>query len=160
MLRHFFNYKQVNYANFSPFHLQSMIISRGPAFRGYEHGQLSEAMIRMSTEESIADFPKAFRIDDYPRDRKVKGYTSINGDVTIEWAKKSEDFEDILWNYKDDAIKLAKAYFIQDTYRLREQVKLQSKIEINTSALKEDATTWESEVMTKWKQRSFAVIIK
>jgi hypothetical protein len=160
MLRYFFNYKSMNYEQFSPFTLQSMIISKSPAFEGYEHGHLREALQRMTTEEAIADFTKAVRINDDPHNRKVSGYTNIRGDITIEWANKSGDFNKILFNHKEDAIKLASAYFIQNLYRLREQAKVQTKVEINTAALKEDADKWETEVNAKWRSRGFPVLVK
>jgi hypothetical protein len=160
MLRYFFNYKNVNFSSFSPFLLQAMTISRGNYFSDYSNNQVQEAILRLSTAESMVDFTKAVQLDDYPNLRKIKGYTNISGDITVEWAKKSENFSDIMYNYQEDAIKLAKAYFIQDIYRLREQVKLDTKVTINTAALKEDATQWEAEVVRKWKNRGFAVIVK
>jgi hypothetical protein len=137
-----------------------MTISRGNYFSDYSNNQVQEAILRLSTAESMVDFTKAVQLDDYPNLRKIKGYTNISGDITVEWAKKSENFSDIMYNYQEDAIKLAKAYFIQDIYRLREQVKLDTKVTINTAALKEDATQWEAEVVRKWKNRGFAVIVK
>ncbi len=160
MLRYFFNYKNVNFSTFSPFLLQAMTIGRGSFFRDFTNSQVQEAIIRLSTAESLVDYTKAVQLDDYPNLRLVKGYTNISGDITIEWAKKSDNFGDIIWSYQDDAIKLAKAYFIQDIYRLREQVKLETKVSINTQALKEDATRWEDEVTSKWRKRGFAVVLK
>ena len=127
---------------------------------GFNYSHVNESMSRIATAESLVDYTKALRVVDYPEERKVKGSTNISGALFIQWASKSEDFNKIIFNYKDDAIKLGKAYLIQDSFRLREQVKISGKIEINTTALIDQANTWEEEVMAKWTTRGFAVIAK
>lgn len=161
MLRHYFNYKNLDYATTSPFLLQTMILAKGDDKPFHvANKEFNETFSRLSTAESIIDYTKALRVEDYPQDRKIKGETNLSGTLTVEWAKKSIYFNDIIYNYKDDAIKLAKAYLLQDSYRLREQAKVQSKVEINTQVFLEDASRWETEVTEKWKKRGFAIIIK
>jgi hypothetical protein len=160
MFKHFFNYKTLNYETFSPFLLQAMTIHKGPYFRGFEHDHVREAITRLSTEESLMDYSRALRINDYPDLQKVKGFTNISGDITIIWAQKSNIFNDIPYNFKDDAIKLAKAYLLQDITRLRDQLKVSTKIEIDTATMKADGDRWEESVIRKWETRARAVIVK
>lgn len=160
-LRHFFNYKQINYNVMSPFTLQTMIMQRGRSIPS-EIGQreMNEVINRISTAESLMDYTQAFMIEDYPEERKIKGSTTLSGGLTVQWAKRSDNFGSIYYNHKDDAILLGKAFLLQDAGRLRSQAQIQSKVSIDVSKLLEDGTRWEQEVFTKWKSRGFATIAK
>lgn len=161
LLRHFFNYKLWDYSSFSPFILQAMVLDTRPYGQsGWGPQGVQEVMSRLSTAESMVDWTKAIRVDDYPNERKVRGSSNISGDMFFQWAKKSDDFSDIPYNHKDDALKLSKAYLVYDVNRIRSQSKITSKVDINMSELVNEAQTWEKEVILRWKTRVSAVIGK
>ncbi len=159
--KHFFNYKTDTLSNFdNPFFLQTQVVYRqsAPYLRPYH---LGEIFSRLSTVESLIDYSQALRVEDYPNAREVRGSTAVRGTLSIQWLKRSNDFNDVQFTYLDEALKLSKAYLMQDAYRLRETAKVNnSKVEINSQPLKDDAEKWEAEVMASWKQRGFAVIVK
>lgn len=160
-LRHFFNYKQINYNTMSPFTLQTLIMQRG-RYIPSEIGQreMSEVFNRISTAESLMDYTQAFMIEDYPEERKIKGSTTLSGTLTVQWAKRSINFSNIYYNHKEDALQLGKAYLLQESGRLRSQAQVQSKVSIDVSRMVEDGLRWEAEISAKWKNRGFAVVAK
>jgi len=160
-LRHFFNYKQINYNTMSPFTLQTLILQRGRSIPS-EIGQreMNEVINRISTAESLIDYTQAFMLEDYPEERKLKGSTSISGTLTVQWAKRSDSFSSIYYNHKEDAILLGKAYLLQESARLRSQAQIQTKVSIDVSRMAEDGQRWEQEINQKWKSRGFAVLAK
>lgn len=161
MFRHFFSYKVDALSNFdNPFFLQTQVLYRGggPYIEPYS---MSEIFNRLSTIESVIDYSKAVRVEDYPDQRVVKGSTSLSGYLSIQWAKWSKDFSKITFSYIDDAIKLAKAYLLKEAARLRDQFQINtSKVSVNGDALREDARIWEEEVISNWKGRGFPVMVK
>lgn len=161
VLRHFFNYKQISYSNISPFILQTMVASRRPSFFGFESSQIGEVMSQMSTAESLVDWTKAIRVNDEPHNRKVTGSSNTSGDLLIQWAKKSEAFNDVLYNQRERALKLCKSYLLEEAVRLRSQARITvGKIEINVDELKDQAKEWKAEVMANWVNRGQAILVK
>lgn len=161
MFRHFFNYKTEGLQNFNnPFFLQSQVIDRRshPFLRPYH---LNEIFGRLTSNEALINFSHALRVEDYMNERQIRGSTTTVGTLSVQWAKYSDDFGTIPFTFLDDAIKLGKAYFMQDAARLRDSMKLNaSKVDIDGAALLRDGTRWEEEVMDSWKNRGFPVIIK
>ena len=161
MFRHFFDYKSYIAGNLSnPFYLQSQVISsrNQPFIKPYH---LNEIFSRLATAESLTDYAHAFYIQDYPDERLVKGSTTTTGYLSIQWARRSNKFSDITFSYLDDAIKLAKAYLLQDASRLRDSVKLaNSKIDIDINKIAADGEKWETEVMKRWSRRGSGVLVK
>jgi hypothetical protein len=156
--RHFFNYKQIDYGTISPFLLQTLVMNKG--WSGFEIGskEINENINRMSVAETMVDWTKAVKIFDYPNERKVKGHTNTSGDLTLHWSQNSEDFDDIAYNRKEDAITLGKGYLLQDSARLRSQAKIQLKVDIDPTTLKSDGDMFVESVLRRWKTRAFAVI--
>lgn len=161
MFRHFFDYKSFIAGNLSnPFYLQSQVIDRRtqPFLRPYH---LNEVFGRLATSESITDYAHALHIEDFPNERKVKGSTTTAGFLSIQWAKRSTNFGDVTFTHLDDAIKLAKAYLLQDAARLRDSIKLaNSKIDIDINKIAADGEKWEDEVMNRWSRKGFGIVVK
>ena len=115
----------------------------------------------MTMAESVQDWSKALRVEDRIYERKVIGSTTVPGKLTIQWGKWDPDFNKIPFTELDEALKLGKAYLLQEAARLRDAVKLNNtKIEVNGSVLKTDGDKWEEEVMTSWKTRGWAILVK
>jgi len=159
----FFNYKTEFGGQFTnPWVLQNQLLHRGTNFYSdlLGPGNVSELFSREATAESLTDYHKVHQIFDYPNLRKLKGFSSVASNLYVRWATAVENFDLIDYRYKDDALKLAKAYLMQDAYRKRELLSVQSsKITINSSPLAEQATAWETEVIEGWKTRGFPVIV-
>jgi len=148
----FFNYKNEFSGDLtSPFFLQSQIIGLGN-FRGggVSQNDISEMFSRVTTAESYMDGILAVRCEDFQEDREVRGSVNVNGILSLVFACYSDNFSDVRFNHKEEAIKLAKAYLIQNAFMLREQLKIQTKVEVNTQALLSMAQQWEQEVMSEW----------
>jgi hypothetical protein len=157
VLRHFFNFKNWSMLqNISPFMLQTMVIGRGTYSGGYDMSRMQQSMSDMTTYESLVDFTRALQIDDRPQERKVYGLLSTPGDITLQWLKVSEDFNDIIYSHVDNAIKLAKGFLMQDAARIRSQVTVNSKATLESSVIKADGDRYVEEVENEWKNRGFA----
>jgi len=161
VLRHFFNFK--NWSSLqttSPFFLQALVIGKGSFNPTQDLGKLQTAMSDMTTWESIMDFNRAVEVNDVMDQRVVRGCVSTPGDLTIQWAKKSDDFSAINYSRREDALRLAKGYLLQDAARIRSQVQVQAKAMLETSMLKADGDSYVAEVEGKWKRRGFASATK
>jgi hypothetical protein len=161
VFQHFFNYNTVNYGSMSPFILQAQVLQQRPFSENQSYLSSAEVMTRWSTYESMIDYIKAVRVTDYPNERKVRGSSNIAGELLIKWASSTEDFSDIQYNKKDDAIKLAQGYLLKEAARLRSQAVItSSKVSINTDVLLRDGEAYIQEVTQSWKSRGFAVVGK
>jgi hypothetical protein len=161
LLRYYMNYKRDFIGTFSnPFVLQQNVLSIGSTSGKTPFGSISEYYDRMTTSESVVDSMIAVRVEDHPEDRVLRGSSNIAGNLSIQFACMAEDFNRIRFQHKEDAITLAKAFFLQDSSRLREQLKIQGKIEINSSVLSTQAEAWEQAVLQRWQGRSNAIVVK
>ena len=161
VFRHFFNYKTEGMQNLSnPFFLQTQVLDRRshPHLRPYH---MNEIFSRLSTNEAMVNHAHALDVWDSPQERKVRGSTTTYGTLSIQWAKYSLNFNQIPFNYKDDAIKLGKAFLIQDASRIRGAAKIPgSSVDLDENPLLKDSDRWEEEVITLWKASGSVAIVK
>ena len=100
-----------------------------------------------------------FRVD--ITNRVAYAYTTAPGNVEVTWAKKSDDFSNVRFEYKWDVIHLAQAYLLKhlaDTASILEMSG--SNITINYGELKSRASELEEEVMNKWNEIPSVIVIR
>jgi hypothetical protein len=87
---------------------------------------------------------------DYPN-RQVIAYSSITGTLNISWAKYSDDFDDVQYEYKMDVVKLAQAELMLHLAN-SSAILVDSNLEvsINIDHLKQSATDMFNEVKERW----------
>lgn len=83
--------------------------------------------------------------------KQLIAYSSITGTLNITWAKYSNDFNDIQYEYKMDVIKLAQAEVMLHLANSAAMLVDSSlEVSINVDHLKQSATDIFSEIKEKW----------
>lgn len=146
----------------SPF-MNSVLFKQG-GMSSHKYGTdndygISEAryMERAFTKAS-QNYVRAKSIQVDHANRKLKGYTTVNGELMIDWAKSSQDFNDVPFIRKTDVINLAKSKVLKGFSMLRSQLSSDVGVEFNTSDFLSRADDLENKVMDKWKSISKVTI--
>lgn len=160
-LRHFYNYKTDGLSNFNnPFFLQTQVLYRSssPYLKPWA---MQEMVSRLTTMESLVDFGRSLKVEEFPTERKLKGFTETSGTLLVQWAAMSHDFGLIPYNHIDNAIKLAKGYLMLDAANLRAGAQIQaSKILLDTNTLIQMGTKYVEEAESFFKNRIAAILVK
>jgi len=89
---------------------------------------------------------------DYPNKRLI-AYSSITGTLNISWAKFSDDFDDVKYEYKEDVIKLSQAELMLHLANSAAiLVDTGLEVTINTDYLKSSAAEIFTDVAERWAQ--------
>jgi len=83
--------------------------------------------------------------------KEIKVYSTANGMLNITWAKHSENFQDVHFQFINDVIDLSKARLLDhlaDTSGILSDTNLE--ITINAEALKDKASALRDKVIEKW----------
>ncbi len=102
-----------------------------------------------------------FKYRDSPSERKVYIYSSMSAYYNITWAKYSNDFSLIKFQFRWDVVKLAQAYLLEkiaDVGDLAEDSA--QEIKIDSSTLREKATVLREGVYTKWNEYPFITVVR
>ena len=85
-------------------------------------------------------------------DRTVYVYSSFSGNVFLNWAKRSNDFNKINFARKKEVIKLAKGFLLKETGMVLSIIPdTGAAIDIDAGVLKETGDEYISEIMEKWE---------
>lgn len=93
--------------------------------------------------------------------KKVIAYTNQSAKLLVEWAKYSDDFSDIKYQYIEDVIKLAQSYILlhlADTTSIIQDSA--AEISVNSDELKTRATELQDSVFEKWNEIPSIVLVK
>lgn len=83
--------------------------------------------------------------------KEIKVYSTANGMLNITWAKHSENFQDVHFQFINDVVDLSKARLLDhlaDTSGILSDTNLE--ITINAEALKDKASALRDKVIEKW----------
>lgn len=85
--------------------------------------------------------------------RKIELYTNMTSTFYVMWAKTSNHWKDIRWQFQRDVIKLAQSHLLR---HLSDFASIESNseqaINVETDKLKEKADELKEEVMSKWNE--------
>jgi len=125
----------------------------------YGYSQVYE-MEKARAQSAISINKSLKKIVDYTN-RKITGYSNIAGELSITWAKFSEDFDDVPHKFKEDVIKLAQSAVLRYFGMLRNQsVDNGIPSSLDGTEFLDRADTLEEEVMNKFKNFSKVVLIR
>lgn len=131
----------------------------GARIRGYNPNALRQSryLERAAAETAINQGTFKYRINQ--DERKVYVYSSIASTLNIQWAKYSNNFSDVKFQFIWDVIKLCQGYFklhMADTFSLIADST--SEVTVDTSLLKDEGNALISEVHDKWNEYPFVFI--
>lgn len=95
-----------------------------------------------------------------PQRKRVICYSNISGVLNITWAKYSFDFDNILFQHKQDVVKLSQAnllYHLADVSDIIDDSNLE--VTINSDALKSRADALREEVMGIWDEYQDVIVL-
>ena len=93
--------------------------------------------------------------------KKLYAYSSLSAMLDVTWAKYSNNFDDIGFQFKMDVVKLASGYaklHISDTMSMAEDSA--SEIKIDTASLKERGESDIQSIRDKWEQYPSIIAIR
>lgn len=93
-----------------------------------------------------------YKVDE--QNRVVKGFSNDVGELVIDWAKWSDNFNDIPFKSKNEVIDLISGRLMVDIARIESRINTGTGVEINTNDLKEDGQKKIDDVLSKWKNIS------
>lgn len=118
--------------------------------KGYNPSQIRQS--RMMQRQADATYANQFtissRVDKVAR--KVYVYSEASGRVNVTWAKWSEDFNFVMFEYKNDVIHLCQAGLCDHLANTAGIIQTNTDISINTGDLKSLAEDLRSKVLEKW----------
>lgn len=102
---------------------------------------------------SLIEDLNTFNITLNQGERKVQSYASAQCDIYIKWAKNSNEFNDIAWQFRQDVIELTKANLLKNFARFAGITSnSDSFIGIDVGMLKEEAREMEEAVKSRWNE--------
>jgi len=125
-----------------------------------DYGVSEARYLERSYKKATNNFIKAQRIDVDANLKKVTGYSTVNGELTIQWAKYSTNFDDIPFKRKTEVINLAKSKILRGFAMLRSQFDSDTGGGFNTSDFISRADDLEEKTMEKWRAISKVAIIR
>lgn len=100
-----------------------------------------------------------YQIDQHNRKLIVNSDRSV--ELYVSWAKYSLLFDDVLYEFKLDVIRLAQAYlllYIVDSFQLIQDENLSRRV--NTDSLKSRADDIMNKILEKWDSMSYPIFIR
>lgn len=126
----------------------------------YDYGVTEAKHLERSFRKASMNKNKVERLDVDNVNKKLTGFTNFAGELTITWAKFSNNFDDVPFIRKTDVIELAKSKVLRGFALLRSQLNSDIGVDLNTSDLMSRADDLERKVMDKWKAISKVTIIR
>jgi len=120
--------------------------------RGYNPSNtLEQRQMEMQRARSYQNTFVTIKAKDYPSLKKITAYTSVSSLLNVTWAKYSLNFDDVLFQFRNDVIGLSQANLLlhlADTSGIMSDTNLETTI--NADALKTRATEIQEKVEEKW----------
>ena len=137
----------------SPFYNAMSVTNRTMDYRAfgtpYDYGMRNVLPMRNAEIASQAQFLKSVKV--YSEDRKIKGYSNLSGRLTVVWAKKSYNWNDIPFNFQNDVEKMAQAKMLRGIGMLKKQFASNGiPVEIDADAFLDRAEELEEFVWERW----------
>jgi len=126
----------------------------------YDYGFSQVKIMERMEQDATVEDEKSIKISVNTEDRILEGYSNTYGVLSITWAKYSNDFNDIKFQLKNDAIKLAQARLLEYLGMIREQAVNDLPTELDGSEFLSKAESYREEIMEKWHKFTKVVILR
>ena len=126
----------------------------------YDYGFSQVKIMERMERDAIVEDEKAIKIHVDIANRVLEGYSNTYGELSITWAKYSNDFNDIKFQLKADAIKLAQARLLEYLGMLREQAVNDLPTELDGSEFLSKSESYREEVLEKWHKHTKVVMLR
>lgn len=125
----------------------------GARVRGYNPNELRQSRyaVRAAAETAINQGTFKYRINQ--DERKLYVYSTISSVLNIQWAKYSNNFSDVHFQFTWDVIKLCQGYFklhMADTFSLISDST--QEVNVDAGTLREEGNALIKEVQEKWQE--------
>lgn len=127
---------------------------------GNDYGVRDASFMERAYNKAVGNRVRVKHLEVDTTNRKLKGYTTINGELIIIWAKESKNFNDVPFIRKTDVLELAKSKVLKGFAMLRSQFDADTGVDFNTSDFISRADDLEEKVMNKWKSISKVTILR
>lgn len=127
---------------------------------GNDYGVRNAMIVESSFNRSMLNVSMVKRLHVDSANRKLTGYSTVDGELIVNWAKSSTNFNDVPFIRKSDVINLAKSRVLKGFALLRSQLNSDVGVEFNSSDFMSRSEDLEEKVMTKWKSISKVTIIR
>lgn len=125
-----------------------------------DYGVTEAKYLERAYNKAASNYMRVKRLDVDYANKKLDGYTTVNGELLITWAKASSNFNDVPFTRKTDVIELAKSKVLKGFAMLRGQLNSDVGVEFNTSDFMSRSQDLEDKVMNKWKAISKVTILR
>lgn len=126
----------------------------------YDYGVTEAKFLERAYSKAAMNNMRVKRMDVDAVNKKFNGFTNINGELIVTWAKYSDNFDDVPFTRKTDVIELAKSKVLRGFALLRSQLDSDIGVALNTSEFMSRASDLEDKVMNRWKAISKVTIIR
>lgn len=127
---------------------------------GNDYGYTEVYEMERTLNQSYIDTEKAVKKRVDYTNRQLKGFTNTTGKLVVQWAKYSNDWDDIQHKFEEDLIKLAQSYILQYFGRLLNMGTGNLPTELNGDDMIDRSEALYDEVMTKWRGYSKVVLMR
>lgn len=125
-----------------------------------DYGVRDAKYLERAFNKANSNMVRAQRLHVDPAAKKLTGYTTVNGELIITWAKSTKNFNDVPFIRKTDVLDLAKSRILKSFAMLRSQMNSDVGVEFNSSEFLSRSKDLEDKVMEKWKSISKVTILR
>jgi len=126
----------------------------------YNYDMTLTRQFEVIERQSIIDMRKAFRVHVDNQNRKIYGYSNINGKFSVAWADYGTDFSQVPFDKLDDVINLAASHILRAFGRLRGQQNSDTPNSFNYTEFIDEADRLRDEVLDKWRSYTKPVLLR
>lgn len=151
-----------NFLNLAAWAQTSIVNRASYGIKGYNPNFLSQQ--KFTEQQSLyamREMNKTIRHKIDVDNRKITVFSNMAGKLYINWAKYSDNFDDIKFQYIEDVIKLSQSYLLSHFCDTTDIVtNSDMTLNINTDLLKTRADELKTEVIDKWNEISSVSLLR
>ncbi len=126
----------------------------------YDYGMKEASYLDRSLKQAQTNYSRVKRLDVDEYEKKVSGYSNIEGELIVVWAKYSDNFSDVPMRRKSEVINLAKSKVLKGFAMVRGQFNSDINVEFNSDVFDRRADDLEEKTLNKWKSMTKVSIIR
>jgi len=124
-----------------------------------DYRDYNSSLIEMVGAKTAIDTFSAKKIHVDAQNREVTGYSNSQGELIIEWAKYSDDFEDIPFIQKSEVIAVCQGALCEHLNIIRGQAMANQGVDFNDNVFAQKIDR-ANEIKDKWLNRTKVVILR
>jgi hypothetical protein len=121
---------------------------------GNDYNMINANILESALNQSMIDKGKAFRTFTDVQARKLKGYSTVTGKMSVIWANYDNDFSKIPFNFINDVVRLSQSKLLEQLLMIRAQANNSIPEDFNDSLFEDKSDELKTEVMERWKKFS------